>query len=119
MPRSNQPRQPKKTSISLTIDGQQLNGLTSDQAKALLNQDWLKCHGSIKKDDLEITVNSPGIHIDVSAGKVMYLDDKGKVVRRRPLADAAVEAMALVQQFQQLGFNIKTEIVRAADAGQA
>jgi len=119
MPRSNQPRQLKKTGIGLIIDGQQLHGLTETQAKAVLSKDWLKCHGSIEKDGNKVDVNSPGIHIDVAAGKVMYFDDKGKVVRRRPLADAAVEAMALVQQFEQLGFSIKTEIVRAADAGQA
>lgn len=108
-----------KQGISIEMAGQKLSGLTQVQASAVLNRDWLKCHGSIQKANGEtITVNSPGIHIDVAASKVMYFDDNGRCVRRRPLADAAVEAMALVEQIQGLGISIQSQTVRAADSGQ-
>ena len=60
-----------KKGISLEIAGEKLDGLTQTQASAILDGSWLKCHGSIKKSDgATTTVNSPGIHIDVAAGKV-------------------------------------------------
>lgn len=107
-----------KKGIAIEIGGQKLGGLTQAQASAILNRDWLVCHGSIQKDGETTTVNSPGIHIDVAAGKVMYFDDKGRCVRRRPLADAAVEAHALTEQFRQLGIGVQSQTVRAADAGK-
>lgn len=107
-----------KHGVSIEMGGQKLAGLSKDQANAILNRDWLVCHGSIQKDGETITVNSPGIHIDVAAGKVMYFDDKGRCVRRRPLADAAVEAHALMEQFQQLGIGVQSQTVRAADVSQ-
>lgn len=110
---------PAKAGIALIIGGQQLGGLSDSQAKALIDKSWLVCHGSIEKDGTETRVNSPGIHIDPAAGEVMYLNEAGKVVRRRKLADAAVEAHALVGEIQKLGFGISTNVVSAATTAKA